>query len=66
MKTRKLANLYETANQLQLPPAWLKQMALSDKIPCLKIGKRQLRFDLEATEQALTRLAANRSQADAG
>lgn len=55
----KVLNLYECANQLQLPAKWLKHNALAGKIPCLKIGKRDIRFNPEAVQKAIEQLAAN-------
>lgn len=53
-----MLNLYQCAEQLQVPVKWLKEAGLSGKIPCLRIGKRDMRFDLEAVNNALARLAA--------
>ena len=54
----KLLNLYECAGQLQVPVKWLKQAAISGKIPCLLFGKRDLRFNPEAVSNTLAQLAA--------
>jgi hypothetical protein len=54
----KLLNLYECAEQFQVPVKWLKQAAIAEKIPCLRLGKRDMRFDPEAVSDALARLAA--------
>lgn len=51
-------NLYECANLLQLPAKWLKHKALSGKIPCLKIGKRDIRFNPKAVQKAVEKMAA--------
>ena len=60
---KKPLNLYETSNRLDVPPGWLRQMALAGKIPCLRIGRRKLRFDLDATRQAIARLATGENPA---
>lgn len=51
-------NLYECANLLQLPAKWLKHNALAGKLPCLKIGKRDIRFNPEAVQRAVEKMAA--------
>jgi len=56
----KVLNLYECANRLQLPAKWLKDNALSGKIPYLRIGKRDMRFNLGAVKKAVADLAANK------
>lgn len=53
----KLLNLYETAEQLQIPVGWLKDMALNNQLPCLHVGKRKLRFEINAVTAAMTRMA---------
>lgn len=58
-KNNKLFNLYGCANRLDIPPAWLKKMALSGEIPYLRIGKRQMRFELNAVKEAVARLATH-------
>ncbi len=60
MKT-KLLNLYGCAKRLNIPAAWLKRKALDGDIPYLQIGKRQMRFELNAVKKALVKLAENRS-----
>ena len=58
MATRKkLLNLYECAEQMQLPVKWLKKAAIDGKIPCLRLGKRDMRFNPEAVNKALSGLA---------
>ena len=57
-KKKAIVNLGEAAEELDVPIAWLKQMAEDGKVPCLKIGKRNARFNIAAVEQALSRLAA--------
>ena len=52
----KVLNLYALAKELRLPAAWLKEQAISGRIPCLKIGRR-LRFNRVAVERALAILA---------
>jgi len=54
----KLMNLYQCAEQLQVPVRWLKEAAITGKIPCLRLGKRDMRFELKAVSNALARLAA--------
>lgn len=61
--TRKLMNLYETANRLQIPAGWLRDAALAGKVPCLRIGKRKLRFEFQATKKAIADLAASKGPA---
>lgn len=53
----KLLNLYEAADRLQVPVKWLKEMANTGKIPCLRIGKRKIRFEINATRDAIASLA---------
>ena len=57
-KNQKLFNLIGLAEELQLPAKWLKEQAKADKIPCLFIGRKKMRFNLEAVKEALADLAA--------
>lgn len=54
----KLLNLYETAERLEVPVGWLKDMALSNQLPCLRVGKRKLRFEVNAVTAAMAKMAA--------
>ena len=57
----KTANLYECAEELDLPVKWLKQAAIEGKVPCLKINSRNLRFNVEAVSKSLAALAERRT-----
>lgn len=57
-KNQKLFNLIGLSEELQLPAKWLKEQAKADKIPCLFIGRKKMRFNLEAVKEALVDLAA--------
>lgn len=57
-KNQKLFNLIGLAEELQLPAKWLKEQAKAEKIPCLFIGRKKMRFNLEAVKEALADLAA--------
>jgi hypothetical protein len=52
-----LLNLSATANKIGVPIKWLRDKAISNEIPCLKIKSRFL-FNIEAVRQALFDLAA--------
>jgi hypothetical protein len=52
-----LYNLSATANKIGVPIKWLKEKAVSNEIPCLKIKKRFL-FNIDAVKKALLDLAA--------
>ncbi len=54
---KKLKNLYETAERLNVPARWLKDAAVAGKVPCLRMGSRKMLFDPGAVEEAMTRLA---------
>jgi hypothetical protein len=54
---KKLVGLYEAARRLDVPVWWLKQQALANKIPCLRIGKRKLEFDVTTVKSAMFDLA---------
>ncbi len=54
----KLLNLYECANRLNLPPKWLKEAARNGVVPCLRLGKRNVRFHPDAVRRAVAALAA--------
>lgn len=56
-----LKNLLETAEILAIPPKWLKDAAVSGKVPCLFVSKRQMLFDPTAVEEAMALLARKRS-----
>lgn len=53
----KLLNLYECANTLGLPPKWLREAAENGVIPCLRLAKRDVRFDPRAVSDAVQALA---------
>jgi L-lysine 2,3-aminomutase len=55
---KKILNLYACARELDVPVGWLKEMADLDRIPCLRIGKRIVRFNPEAVREAIAELAA--------
>lgn len=57
-----LLNSAQCADRLRVPVRWLKDMAKAGKIPSLRIGKRKLRFELQATEEAIAQLAATERQ----
>ncbi len=57
-RSQQLFNLIGLAEELQLPAKWLKEQAKADKIPCLFIGRKKMRFNLEAVKEALADLAA--------
>jgi len=56
---KKILSLFGLARELHLPVGWLKDEALSGRIPCLKIGRR-LRFNREAVEDSLAERACIR------
>jgi len=59
MKTNhELQNVSATASRVGVPVKWLREKALVGKIPCLKISKSRLLFNIEAVKQALLDLAA--------
>ncbi len=53
-----LKNLIGCAREFGVPVKWLREKALVGKIPCLKISKSRLLFNIEAVKQALLDLAA--------
>jgi len=54
-----LLNLYGCANRLKnISAGWLKEKALSGEIPCIRVGKRQMYFDLAAVKKAIKELAS--------
>lgn len=55
---RILLNRYECAEQLQVTPKWLKAVAIKGDVPCLRIGKQIMRFELQAVIEAVALLAA--------
>lgn len=60
MRTKKdeLHNISGTASAVGVPVKWLRAKALAGKIPCLKISKSQLLFNVDAVKKALLDLAA--------
>jgi hypothetical protein len=54
-------SLNRLATHLKLPRKWLRQEALSGRLPCLKIG-RKLLFNLAAVERVLAERAATHRQ----
>jgi hypothetical protein len=60
MKTHRpiLVGLVSCASRLGIPPAWLKEKALTGDVPCLHVGKRRLLFNVASVEAALVRLAS--------
>lgn len=64
MNEKRLCNLLALSRQLGLPVSWLKAEARAGNIPCLRVGKRKLRFDVKAVERTLTRRAGKGGQAD--
>jgi len=57
-KNQTLFNLIGLADELQLPAIWLREKAISGKIPCLFVGRKKMLFNLEAVKKALADLAA--------
>lgn len=57
MKKRVL-NLYQCASEIGVPVAWLKEMADSGRVPCLRISKRVVRFNAGAVQAAISEIAA--------
>ena len=55
--TTENANLYTCAKELDVPVAWLKTAAIKGEVPCLRIGKRRLIFNVEAVRAALAERA---------
>ena len=53
-----LLNFYSCVNQLGIPAGWLKEKALSGEIPCIRVGKRRMYFDLIAVKKAIKKMAA--------
>ena len=65
-KQRKiLTNLLETSERLGIPAKWLKEAAVSGKIPCLWLSKQKVLFDPDAVEEAMARLARGNYQSNA-
>ena len=62
METRRLITLRSMAACLRVPAKWLREEALSGRIPCLRAGKAIL-VDPEAVEAELLRRAAASSGA---
>jgi hypothetical protein len=61
---KRLLNLYECAEQLQVTPKWLKATAIKGDVPCLRIGKQIMRFELQAVIEAVALLAAQSSYSE--
>jgi len=57
MKNKTLYNLHGLAIALRLPVKWLAEQAEAGNIPCLFIGKRQMRFNIDAVEKAIAAMA---------
>jgi hypothetical protein len=60
-RDKKLFNLIGLSEELHLPMQWLKQQVEAGNIPCLRFGKKQMRFNIEAVENAIADLAAKGS-----
>ena len=58
------ANLYKCARELDVPVRWLKRAAIEGKVPCLRIGKRQIIFNVEAVKKAIYELTLSNSQTE--
>jgi len=50
-------NLLETAERLGVPAKWLKEAAISGRVPCLWLSKQRMLFEPNAVEEAMARLA---------
>jgi hypothetical protein len=59
----KIYNIQQLSKELVLPVDWLKEQAKAGNIPCLRI-KSKLRFNLEAVEAALAKMAAGGGNPD--
>jgi hypothetical protein len=57
METKSYINLRALAAKTGLPKGYIKELALSQKIPCLQVSGR-LRFNPAAVQTELDRLAA--------
>jgi len=53
-----LASLCVCASHVGVPAKWLKERAIAGDIPCLRIGKRRLLFNIAAVKAALACMAA--------
>ena len=58
MKTKIYKTLNVTASLLGLPTTYIKELAEKNKIPVLKV-KGRMRFNPEAVQQALDKIAAH-------
>jgi hypothetical protein len=56
---KKLHNLLACARIVGVPATWLKEQAKAGNVPCLRIGKRKLFFNINAVRSALENMAAN-------
>jgi len=56
--TTDLVGLLGCASRLGVPAKWLKAKALAGEIPCLRIGKRKLFFNVASVQTALLRMAS--------
>jgi hypothetical protein len=60
----KIYNIQQLSKELALPVDWLKEQAKAGNIPCLRI-RNKLRFNLEAVEAAIAKMAAEEGGNDA-
>ena len=59
---KKILNLYSCARELGVPVAWLKTAADEGRVPCLRMGKRIVRFNPEAVRDAIAALATTNNR----
>lgn len=57
-----LLNLPTCASRLGVPVKWLKDAAKAGLVPCLRVDKRKLRFEVNAVKAAMAKMAAQGSQ----
>ena len=55
MPDLKLIKRTELAEKLSMPPALVKEFTRQRKIPCVRLGHRTVRYDIEAVREALKR-----------
>ena len=55
--------IHSAAYELGVPVAWLKREAEAERVPALRVG-RQLRFNIQQVERALTERAAQQTVTD--
>ena len=55
--------IQSAAYELGVPVAWLKREAEAERVPALRVG-RQLRFNIQQVERALTERAAQQTVTD--